>query len=182
MRIGIDISQIVHEGTGVASYVRNLTQALIRMDGTHEYVLFGASLRKRYVFEEFVRTLSPHTANVRLVTVPIAPTLLDILWNVLHIIPVESFIGKVDVFVSSDWTQPPLAYAKGITTVHDMTTARFPESFPSKIVAVQKRRLARALSECSLFLTDSQASKDDIVQFLHIDPMAIKIVYPGFSI
>jgi len=55
MRIGIDISQIAYEGTGVAQYVRLITEALIRTHPEHEYVLFGASLRKKYVFYEYVK-------------------------------------------------------------------------------------------------------------------------------
>ena len=46
MKIGIDISQIVHEGTGVGEYVRHLVKALLTIDQANEYVLFGASLRK----------------------------------------------------------------------------------------------------------------------------------------
>ncbi len=182
MRIGIDISQIVHEGTGVSSYVRHLTRAMIHQHDANEYVLFGASLRKKNIFYEFVNSLDTDARKVKLVVVPFPPTFLDILWNVFHIIPVEWLIGSVDVFVSSDWTQPPLARARGVTTIHDLTILRYPESFPSKIVDVQKRRLARAKDRCSLFLSDSIATQQDIVKFLGIDPTRIKIVYPGFSI
>src|SRR5690349_17140659 len=106
MKIGIDISQMVHEGTGVARYVRELTKTLIESDAVNTYVLFGASLRKRDVFAKFAQSLPKNT--VRLVVVPIPPTILDILWNVLHIVPIEWFTGPVDIFWSSDWTQPPL--------------------------------------------------------------------------
>ena len=49
MKIGIDISQIAHEGTGVATYVRNIVAALVHRYPEHEYILFGSSLRKRHV-------------------------------------------------------------------------------------------------------------------------------------
>ncbi|KKW11024.1 MAG: hypothetical protein UY49_C0009G0001, partial [Microgenomates group bacterium GW2011_GWC1_49_7] len=32
MKIGIDISQIVHEGTGVATYVRRMVESLLKVD------------------------------------------------------------------------------------------------------------------------------------------------------
>lgn len=179
MRIGIDISQIAHEGTGVATYVRNMVSELVRQDRANTYVLFAASLRKQQVFREYVKTLA---CPVRLVVVPIAPTILDILWNILHIIPVEWFIGSVDVFWSSDWTQPPLARATGVTTIHDLTVLRFPESFANIIVAVQKRRLARATKVCHAFLCDSEATKQDVMKFLHIKESSLRVVYPGFAL
>jgi hypothetical protein len=179
MRIGIDISQIAFEGTGVANYVRNLVKTLVETDKENSYVLFGASLRKRYVFEVFYRSLGTK-ARVSLCTFPIPPTLLDILWNVLHVAPVEWFIGKIDVFWSSDWTQPPLSGARGVTTIHDLTILRFPKSFNRTIRSVQKRRLRRAISECSLFLCDSNATKEDAKTFMHIDESRIRVIYPGF--
>jgi hypothetical protein len=180
MRIGIDISQIAHEGTGVANYVRNLVKTLVGTDKANSYVLFGASLRKRYVFEAFYRSLKAHPSNVVLRIVPIPPTLLDILWNVLHVAPIEWFIGSVDVFWSSDWTQPPLKNAKGITTIHDLTVLRFPRSFNRTIRSVQKRKLRRSISECDMFLCDSVATKKDAAALLHIDEAKMQVVYPGF--
>jgi hypothetical protein len=179
MRIGIDISQIVHEGTGVATYVTHIVRALVDSDSKNEYVLFGASLRKRAVFSQFVNTLK---RPVRLVVVPIPPTVLDILWNVLHMVPVEWFVGRVDVFWSSDWTQPPLRHARGITTIHDLTILRFPESFAKKIVTVQKRKLDRSLKICDLFLCDSKATQKDVIELLHVKAQKTQVVYPGFTL
>lgn len=179
MRIGIDISQIAHEGTGVANYVRNLVKTLVETDKENTYVLFGASLRKRRVFEAFYRSLGTKS-RVTLRTFPIPPTLLDILWNVLHVAPIEWFIGPVDVFWSSDWTQPPLAHARGITTIHDLTVFRFPKSFNRTIRSVQKRKLRWSIAECSLYLCDSQATKRDANALLHIDEANMRVIYPGF--
>ncbi len=106
MKIGIDISQIVFEGTGVATYVRNLVYTLVTNDTKNEYILFGSSFRRKNALYEFYNTL-PHK-HLDLVVVSIPPTLLDFLWNKLHIMPVEKLIGPVDIFWSSDWTQPPL--------------------------------------------------------------------------
>ena len=181
MRIGIDISQIVHEGTGVGKYVREMVRALVSMDTTNEYVLFGASLRKQHIFNAFYQSL-PHRELVTIKVVPIPPTILDIIWNIFHIIPINWFIGQVDVFWGSDWTQPPLSGARGITTIHDLTIMRFPESFHAKIIAVQKRRLQWAKKECELFLCDSIATKNDCISMLGIDNEKLKVVYPGFSV
>lgn len=177
MRIGIDISQIVHEGTGVSKYVRKLVAALLRMDRKNEYVLFGASLRKRQTFQTFFEEVK--NVHTRLVTVPIPPTVLEFLWNRLHILPAEYFVGDVDVFWSSDWTQPPLRHAKGITTIHDLIALKFPQETDSRIVAAHKRRLERVKKECRMILCDSLATKRDAETLLNIPSSRLHIVYPA---
>ncbi len=182
MRIGIDISQICYEGTGVARYVREMTTALVTGGQTHHYVLFAATLRRGHVIEEYYNSLRKHAANVSLVRIPLPPTLLDILWNVVHIVPVEWFTGPIDVFWSSDWTQPPLRDAIGVTTVHDMITFRNPEEMHGTIVAVQKRRLAWIEKECAAIFCDSVATLEDVHTLLHIPRGKLSVVYPGATL
>lgn len=179
MRIGIDVSQVVFEHTGVGTYVKELVSHVIRRFPEEEYVLFGSSLRQRNKIHTFIERMKTYSPNVRSVVVPIPPTLLDFLWNTLHIVPVTWFTGPVDVFWSSDWTQPPLGTVKGVTTIHDVSFFRFPESFHKKIVEVQMRRLQQAKKECLHFLCDSEATKTDVMKYCHIPGDKCTVVYPG---
>lgn len=179
MRIAIDISQIVHEGTGVATYVRKLVAALLTLDTKNEYILFGVSFRKRNSIVDFFKTI--RRANVRLVVIPIPPTLLEILWNQLHVVPAEWFVGNVDIFWSSDWAQPPLRHAKGITTIHDLIALKFPQETDSQIVATHKRRLEWVKKECQMILCDSESTKSDVAQQLNIPDRKLRVIYPGFT-
>jgi hypothetical protein len=110
------------------------------------------------------------------------PTLLDIIWNRLHIIPIEWLIGEVDIFWSSDWTQPPLQHAKGVTTIHDVSFLRFPESFAPKILSVQNRRLRQVKKECSVIFCDSDATKQDIEKYQRMENSKLIVVYPGIQL
>ena len=192
MQIGIDISQIAFEGTGVATYVRNLVSHLIEQYPEHSYTLFGASLRQRQRFITFTDTLSKK-ASLRLVTVPIPPTILEFFWNRLGFPPVEWFTGPLDIFWSSDWTQPKTS-AIAVTTIHDLSIYRYEleshnkasvdmhdGTVSSNIVAVQKRRLKRAAHLCTAFFCDSEATKKDAMEILHIPEKNLHIVYPGWG-
>ncbi len=181
MRIGIDVSQVVYSGTGVATYVRNMVLELVRQDKANRYVLFGSSLRKRETLKSFVREVKSINPTIESFILPFPPSLLHILWNVLHIIPVEWLIGRIDVFWSSDWTTPPLAKARGMTTIHDLIVYRYPEHFDLTIVNTQKKRLERAAREYDAFLCDSEATMDDAMSFLSLNSSKLKIVYPGYS-
>lgn len=192
MRIGIDISQIAFEGTGVSTYVRNLVSRLVSRYPEHSFVLFGSSLRKREVFTSFVSSL--HDAkNVRLVTAPIPPTILEFLWNRVGLPPVEWFTGQLDIFWSSDWTQPS-TNAMAVTTIHDLSIMRFAKEshdvtavdmangvVSANIVAVQMRRLKRAARLCQAFFCDSEATKQDAISLLDIPPEKLFVVYPGWE-
>ena len=179
MKIGIDISQIAHVGTGVAQYVRAIVSELVAKDGRNEYVLFGASLRKSEVFHEFFAGLGESGSRVRLVVVPIPPTILVILWNRLHWIPVEWFIGPIDVFWSSDWTQPPLSRARGVTTIHDVSYLTVGDSFVSHIRETQKQRLRWVKAECQRIFCDSRSTQDDVVSMMGIAKEKTVVIYPG---
>ena len=165
MKIGIDISQIAFPGTGVATYTKNLVAQLLKIDTRNQYVLFASSLRQQQAFKDFPAKVFPFP-----------PTLTEFIWNQLHIFPIENLIGKVDVFHSSDWTQPPTK-AKKVTTIHDMIVYKFPESSHSKIIATQKRRLEWVKKECDLIIADSQATKKDIIEILRVPENKIKVVY-----
>lgn len=177
MIIGIDISQIVY-GTGVSTYTKKLVENLLKIDKKNQYVLFGSSLRSKKKLYEFRETLKNfQNCEVKIFSYP--PTILEFLWNKLHIMPLEKFIGEVDIFHSSDWTQPPIKSlkTKKITTVHDMIPYLFPSSVHPKIIRSHKRRLERVKREVDLILADSETTKDDIVKFLQIEPEKIKVVY-----
>ena len=130
MKIAIDISQIVY-GTGVSTYTENLIKDLLKIDKDNEYLLFAGTLRRK---QGVLKVFSQ--ARV----FPIPPTLADVLWNRLHIFPIEKFIGDVDVLHTSDWSEPP-SNAFKVTTVHDLYPFKFPRLVHPKILEVHKRKM-----------------------------------------
>lgn len=175
MRIGIDISQLAFQGTGVATYLQNLVENLIKQDKENEYVLFYSSMRRNFTFS-ILNFQSISHVTIKQYRLP--PTLLDILWNKLHIVPIEWFIGPVDVFISSDWTQPP-SRAKKATILYDMIVYKYPQETDKKIVTVQKRRLEWVKKEVEKIMCISIASKKDAMDILKIPEDRLTVIYPG---
>lgn len=177
MKIGIDISQIVY-GTGVSVYTKNLVENLLKIDKNNEYILFASSLRSRKKIKEFLIELEEYK-NFEPKVAGIPPAILELIWNNLHVYPIEKMIGEVDVFHSSDWTQPKISSpkTKKVTTIHDMVPYIFSSSLPKKIVNNQKKRLNLVKKEVDLVIADSQTTKEDIIKFLEIPESQIKTVY-----
>lgn len=182
MRIAIDVSQIIY-GTGVSTYVRNLVKNLSKLDKQGlppngeeiKYILFGGSLRRfqdlKEILHKYHTTRLPkpgtggqavYASNVETRVYPIAPTLADLIWNRLHMFPVENLLGKIDVFHSSDWTQPPSRAFK-VTTVHDLAPIKFPKQTPVKIVSVHKARLGWVKKEVDRIIVPSGSTKLDLI-------------------
>jgi glycosyltransferase involved in cell wall biosynthesis len=176
MKIGIDISQMVYEKTGVANYLRNLLENLLKLDKKNEYILFASSLRQRDKLNYYHTTVR---GNSTLKIFPFPPTFLDFLWNRLHICPIEWFIGDVDIFITSDWTEPPAKKAKKATILYDLIVYKYPEETAQKIVEVQKRKLAWVKKESDVIFCISQATKKDAMEILGIEEERLRVVYLG---
>ncbi|MBI2443229.1 MAG: glycosyltransferase [Candidatus Levybacteria bacterium] len=173
MKIGIDISQAAYEGTGVANFLINLIEELTKKPDI-DLVLFYSSLGN------YSKTLPFSVkAKVRLKRFPFPPWILDILWNRWHIIPIERFIGSVDVFISSDWTQPPVSSGKSATILYDLIIYKFPRETDAGIVAVQKRKISWSKQECDLLICISEATRKDAIEILGIPEQKLKVVHPG---
>lgn len=164
MKIGIDISAVVY-GTGVSDYVVDLVTELIKTNAD-DWVLFAASLRRR----EDVLRLFPQTKAV-----PIPPTVLDLLWNRLHLVNVENIIGKIDVFHSSDWTEPP-SNAPKVTTIHDLSPFLYPTEVDAKIVEVHTRKMKWAVKECQKFICVSQNTASDLQRLFSVPANKIAVI------
>ena len=181
MKIGIDVSQIVY-GTGSSKYTENLVSTLLKIDHTNQYVLFGSALRQKKKLKEFKRNLQEYK-NVEFKFYSFPPRVFEVIWNALHILPVDKFIGKVDIFHSSDWLQPPIrsSKTKKITTVHDIVVNLFPSSVHPRILANQERRLKQVKKEADLIIADSYSTKEDIIKFLQIPKEKIFVVHLAAS-
>lgn len=180
MRIGIDISQVAYEKTGVAKSVTGLVESLIKYDKKNQYIFFFASLRGQIPQKLFGNLIK--SSNVQIKSVKIPQSLLTRIWNVSHTVPIEWLIGNVDVFISSDWTEPPTRKAKKITFIHDMSPFLFPEQTDRRIIANQKRKLYWAKKEDAMFITPSETTKKDVVKILGVSAQKVKVIAWGISL
>jgi len=174
MKIAIDVSQVVFE-TGVSVYTKNLIMGLLSIDKVDKYLIFGGSLRKYDYLKNWVEEISVSSKrNCFHKTFHYPPLLADILWNKLHIFPIEKLIGDVDVFHSSDWTQPPSKAFK-ITTIHDLVPILYPKLSQPKLVSVHKRKLEIVKKEVDRIIVPSMASRNDLVK-IGFDAGRIRVI------
>lgn len=178
MRIGIDISQLAYTNTGVSNYLGNLVSELIK-NKNNSYVLFFSSFRRSVppIVMDFVKK-----PNVSLKTFRFPPIALNLMWNNFHLFPIENFIGQVDLFITSDWTEPPTKKAKKATILYDLIVYKFPNETDAKIITVQKKKLSWVKKESDLVFCISDSTRNDAKEILHIDKSKLKVIYPGLPL
>ncbi len=177
MKIGIDISQLAYPQTGVANYLGNLIQELVRTDRQNQYILFFSSLRRKLPAE--YANLPQQFGNVTVKTYKLPPSVLDLLWNKIHKVPIERFIGNVDLFISSDWTEPPVTTAKKATILYDLIVYKYPQETAKKIISTQKRKLRWVKKESGTVFCISKSTAKDAEEILGIEKSKLKVLYPG---
>jgi len=159
MKIAIDLSQIIY-GTGVSHYRENLVKNLLKIDKSNKYLLYGGSLRQLKILNS---KLQMFVGKYETKTFPVPPTLANLIWNKLHILPIEKLIGKVDLIHTSDWAEPPSNINK-ITTIHDIIPLKFPKLTPRIIVETHKERLKWVAKESKMIIVPSQCTKNDLIE------------------
>jgi len=170
MRVAIDLSQIIYE-TGVSHYGTNLVKNLLKIDTQNEYLLFGGSLRRYRELETKIEAFGSSQTRV----FPIPPRLVDIIWNKLHILPIEKLIGEVDLIHTSDWAEPPSKINK-VTTIHDLVALKFSKLTPKIIVDTHRERLKWVYKESKKIIVPSIATKKDLIE-LGFNEERIKVIY-----
>lgn len=178
MRIGIDISQTAYGQTGVSNYLLNLVLELTKQT-EHEFVLFFSSLRRNVPKE--ILTLTKDNKRVTIKRFKYPPSILNLMWNRLHIMPVDRLIGGVDFFITSDWTEPPLKNGKKATILYDLIVYKYPKETAKSIIEVQKKKLAWVKKESDIVFCISESTKKDAQDILSIAESKLRVIYPGIS-
>lgn len=161
MKVGFDVSQVVF-GSGVSDYTQNIVDELPKKIITS----VGFSLNQTSL-------LKKNIPGVKSYRIPLS--IIEQLWNKLHIIKFEKFSGNIDIYHASDWTQAP-SDAKKITTIHDLSPFLYPQEVHKDIVEVHKRKMYWAEKECEAFICVSQNTARDLKRVFSISASKIFVV------
>jgi len=175
LRIGIDCTAAIHQQAGIGRYTRGLVEALAKLGGKHEYVLFVAGGKSPSA--DFSVKVSN---NLRIRRVPLSERFLTIMWHRLRLpLPVDMFIGSVDVFHSPDYVLPPLRRGRKVVTIHDLSFIRYPEGAEPSLRQYLMQAVPDAVRRADLVLADSENTRQDIIELLGVVPGKVEVLYPG---
>lgn len=166
MRIAIDASPAAKKPrTGTEFYSLNLIVALADLDTYNEYTLF----LNDEVPDEFA-DLPP---NFRPQRIP-----QRWLWAQTRLAR-ELRRHSPDVFFAPANIIPFLHPSRCVITIHDVAFHYFPECYSRFVRWYLEVTTRFALRQALKVIVVSQATKDDLVQIYHVDPLRIEVIYSG---
>jgi glycosyltransferase involved in cell wall biosynthesis len=178
MLIGIDISQLIYQGSGVANYTYNLVKNLLTFDKKNTYKLFFAAKNpfKKYPFLEEFKNL-----GARIYRYPIPMKLQKFFWQKNDFLSINRLIGRCDIFYSSDFLRPKTdKNVKGITTIHDLSWKLYPKYHTDDVIKAHEKKLEKTIKYDDEIIVDSENTKNDLLKiYPQIKEEKVHVIYPG---
>lgn len=161
MHIGIDARLTTYRAGGISTYIVRLIQALERLDQQHRCTIFESrKARQRLAPARFgsVKVWTPPHHRLERIA-----------------LSVELARFRLDVLHSPDFIPPLRGARRHIITVHDLTFLHYPQYLTAASRRYYNGQIAAAVSHADHILTDSQASKRDMVKMLGVPPEKITV-------
>lgn len=98
------------------------------------------------------------------------------IWNRVPIPYQSLFAGRADLNIFFNYIVPPHVSGRVITTIHDMTWMRFPETMDRRNYRRLQKGMARSIARSSHILTISQFSKEEITDLTGVPKEQISVV------
>ena len=168
MKIGIDGSGAMGTQTGVGKYINRLIENLSLIDTSNEYL----------VYLNYFRTgkINPFGNGYQITKNRIPAKIQRLLHNQLKI-PIETFVGNIDIFHGPNYFVPPSKQSKKVVTVHDLTFEFFPETMIGRDAAYYKKYVPMSMQKADHILTISNSSKKDLIERFKVPADKISVTY-----
>jgi len=174
LHVGLNVLHLVPGETGGGeTYVRRLAPALVGARADLRLTLFVGSEAYPTLLEE------PWAGDVSVVRLAVrARSRMRRVAAEQTLLPRAARRARIDLLHNTLNTAPAFPGVPQVTTIHDVIYKRFPETAGRLNVGVALL-VPLAARRSSVVLTDSQASKRDIVEFLGVEPSRVDVAPLG---
>jgi glycosyltransferase involved in cell wall biosynthesis len=170
MKIAVDFTAGVRQPAGVGRYTRSLLKALASSPASpHQLTLLWAGPPRVPPPRDWPRT--------RARRLPLSERWMTVAWHRARLpLPADLLAGGASVFYSPDFALPPLARARGVVTIHDLSFLTHPETHYPPLRAYLSRVVPRSVRDADLVLADSQQTRRDLLTYLDAPAHKIEVV------
>lgn len=156
MKIAIDAQTTLGQKTGFGFYVKNLVEALVKVDPKNEHILIKPRSEKDF------------------------PTWKRFWWDQITF-PNQAKKAKVDLLHQPCFSAPLFYSGKVIVTCHDLISVFFPENLPLASRLFYSRWMPYCYRKATLIIADSEHTKKDLMSLLGIPEEKIRVVHLAVS-
>ena len=170
LKVTVDVTPIDAKPSGVGLYVFNLIEALSRLESSESFELglaYQPGLKNWLKGDlDFPDNLK-HYQNLYQIPLPVRATnfFIDYLPGLFPSY-IESILGNIDIFHSTNYTIYPYQNIQKVISIYDLSFIKYPEHVDS-VVQQYAKRLTKCLKWTDAVITISESSKQDIVNYLN---------------
>lgn len=179
VRIGLNYTAAIHQSAGIGRYTRELVKTLASLSNDTfqpHYRLFVADAGR-----DFAPPLPG--SNFAWCPTRLTERWLNRLWFRLRLpLPIQGWTGSLDLFHAPDFILPPVKRGtRTILTVHDLSFVHEPESMMPRMSTYLNTWVLQSVRQADHVIADSQATRQDLIDFYQTPPQKITVLYPGVS-
>lgn len=163
--------------SGIGGYSFNLLSAMAEqkiLEGFFDdFIIFSTRQgRMRWKNMPFVFSFS---------SLPTWKNIIRILWEQC-ILPVHIYKKKISIFHSLANIIPVFSnYPLHVLTVHDLAFMHYPDTTGHVRLLYLKYLIKKSALKSHKIIADSDSTRQDLIKFWNIDPVKIKVIYPGLE-
>lgn len=179
MKIAIDVTPWMPKPSGIGLYVSNLVQGLTELRSSESFDLElvyqpGVKnwLRRNLSFPDYLQQYS----NLHFYPFPVRVSNLFLEAPSLFSQQLDRFSADSDIVHGTNYTVFPVRNSRRVMTIYDISFIKYPE-FANSTVKAYTNRLKKCLQWTDLVLTISHSSKQDIVEYLGVDPSRVWVAH-----
>ncbi len=176
MRIGFDAKRAFLNHRGLGSYSRNLLNALIDHYPDNEYFLYTPkNYSKSFVWKD-------KSDNFIIKNPQGFYSLVPSFWRTLFLSS-DLLRDKIDMFhgISNELPFGVANKTSAVVTIHDLMFMRCPQNFALVDRKAYAIKTQMALKGAQHIIAISQQTKNDIINYLHVDEKKISVIYQSIS-
>lgn len=168
MRIGFNGFFLGQEGTGSGQYTHHLLHALAQVSRGDEYLLYARAGSRHSAMWSAHELRTPFTWRF---------DNLDKVWFEQIAFPRVCRQAAVDVCHVPYFASPLFPTSPTVVTVHDLIPLLLPAYRGSLLVRLYTQLVAAAARRANQIITDSLASKNDIIKHLRVPARRVHVIY-----
>jgi glycosyltransferase involved in cell wall biosynthesis len=179
-KIAIDATPISGQLSGVGFYVANLIEYLsyVETKENFELQIFYQPSFKKWLLGQFELPKSlENSSNLKILPLPvrISNLLLENCSNLLADY-CQKYLDNPDLVHGTNYNVYPLQNSLRVINLYDLTFIKYPQ-FTNSVVKKYLTRVKKCLQWSQGIITISESIKNDIVNFLQIDPKNIYVTH-----
>lgn len=179
MKIAIDVTPWMPKPSGIGLYISNLIQGLTELQPAESFDLelvyqpgLKNWIKRNLSFPDYLQQYS----NLHLFPFPVRVSNLFLEAPSLFSKQFDRFSNHSDIVHGTNYTVFPIQKNRRIITIYDISFIKYPE-YANSTVKSYANRLKKCLRWTDLVLTISHSSKQDIVEYLEVDPSQIWVTH-----